>query len=83
MRNAPKALILALGAAGLAACAKQPQSQAAANQDLSIEGNLADSQIPPNAQIETLPPDESSETSSGELQKGDDNPDVNDLGNAH
>ena len=36
-----------------------------------------------NAEIETLPPDESSGTSNGELSKGDDNPDVNDLGNSH
>ncbi|MEA3066878.1 MAG: hypothetical protein QOK41_285 [Sphingomonadales bacterium] len=61
-----------------AACQKQ-QSQQAENQDISIEGNLAYGQLPANAEIETLPPDESSETSSGELQKGDDNPDVNDL----
>jgi hypothetical protein len=61
-----------------AACQKQPQ-QKAENQDISIEGNLAYGQLPANAEIETLPPDESSETSSGELQKGDDNPDVSDL----
>ena len=50
---------------------------------MSVEGNLADGQIPSNAKIETLPPDESSVTSSGELNSGDDNPDVNDLGNSH
>jgi len=53
------------------------------NQDMAVEGNLATGQIPDNAQIEMLPPDESSVTSSGELNSGDDNPDVNDVGNAH
>ena len=37
--------------------------------------------IPANADIEALPPDESSATSSNELVNGTDNPDVNDLGN--
>jgi hypothetical protein len=81
MRNA-KILILALGLAALTGCHKQQQPQAG-NQDMSVEGNLAYGQIPANADIETLPPDESSETSSGELNAGDDNPDVNDLGNSH
>jgi hypothetical protein len=35
-----------------------------------------------NADIETLPPDESSTTPSNQLQNGFDNPDVNDLGNS-
>ncbi|MFL6732073.1 MAG: hypothetical protein ACJ8EH_05715 [Sphingomicrobium sp.] len=70
--------------AGLAlfACGKQPH-QPAENRDLAAEANLANGQLPPNAEIETLPPDESSETSSGELNSGDDNPDVNNLGNSH
>jgi hypothetical protein len=83
MRNAARILTLLLGAAALAACGNKQQTQAAQNGDLSIEGNLAEGKLPPNAEIETLPPDESSETSSGELNSGDDNPDVNDLGNAH
>jgi hypothetical protein len=82
MRNAAKILILGFGALALAACHKQ-QPRAEANQDMSLEGNLADGQLPANAEIETLPPDESSETSSGELNSGNDNPDVNDLSNAH
>ena len=65
------------GAAALAACQRQ-QANEAGNQDISIESNLADGQIPANAEIETLPPDESSETTSGELNSGDDNPDVSD-----
>ncbi len=82
MRNAASVLIIALGVAAVAACNKQPAGQAA-NQDISVEGNLAYGQLPANAEIETLPPDESSETSSGELNAGDDNPDVNDLSNSH
>jgi len=83
MRNAARILTLALGALALAACHKQPQQIAAANQDMSVDDNLATGQLPANAEIETLPPDESSGTSNGELSKGDDNPDVNDLGNSH
>ena len=83
MRNAAKFLTLFIGAAALAACNKAATNEAAANQDLSVEGNLAYGGIPDNAEIETLPPDESSTTSSGELNSGDDNPDVNDIGNGH
>ena len=83
MRNAARILILALGATAFAACSKQPSQNEAASQEMSIDGNLAQGQIPPNAEIETLPPDESSGTSSGELNSGEDNPDVNELSNAH
>ncbi|HKP35183.1 MAG TPA: hypothetical protein VJT70_10450 [Sphingomicrobium sp.] len=54
----------------MAACG---QKQPAANQEMPVESNLAHGQLPPNAEIETLPPDESSATSSGELNAGDDN----------
>jgi hypothetical protein len=77
MPNAARIVIAGLGAAALAACQQHPQPTD--NQDLSIEGNLAAGQLPANADIETLPPDESSETSTGELNAGDDSPDVNDL----
>ena len=83
MRNAARILILAFGATALAACSKQHSQNEAASQEMSIDGNLAQGQIPPNAEIETLPPDESSGTSSGELNSGQDNPDVNDLSNSH
>jgi len=83
MRNAARILIPALGATAFAACSKQPSQNEAASQEMSIDGNLAQGQIPPNAEIETLPPDESSGTSSGELNSGQDNPDVNDLSNSH
>jgi hypothetical protein len=81
MRNAARILILAFGATALAACSKQHSQNEAASQEMSIDGNLA--QLPPNAEIETLPPDESSGTSSGELNSGEDNPDVNDVSNGH
>jgi hypothetical protein len=80
MRHAFRILTLALGAAALAACHKsQPQR----NQEIAVDENLSASGLPDNADIETLPPDESSVTSNGELASGDDNPDVNDLGNGH
>jgi hypothetical protein len=82
MQDAARNLTLAFASLALAACAKQPQ-QPAENRDVGAEANLANGELPPNAEIETLPPDESSETSSGELNSGDDNPDVNDLGNSH
>lgn len=82
MRSAASFLVAAAAAATLGGCHKQAQPDPAQNQDMSIEGNLGAGQIPENAEIETLPPDESSGTSSGELAKGDDNPDVNDLGNS-
>jgi len=83
MRNAARILIVAFGATALAACSKQPSHNEAAGQEMSIDGNLAQGQLPANAEIETLPPDESSGTSSGELNSGQDNPDVNELSNAH
>src|SRR4051794_33805136 len=76
MQNAARIMIVALSAAALPACHKaQPQP----NQAVAVDDNVAAGQLPPGADIETLPPDESSVTSNGELAKGDDNPDVNDL----
>jgi hypothetical protein len=80
MRNAARILVLAFGAAALTACHK---AQPAQNQEMTMDDNVAAGELPPNAEIETLPPDESSVDSNGELAKGDDNPDVNDLGNGH
>ena len=82
MRDAPKIFVLLIAAASLAACNKHSQQLAEANQDMSIDDNLTAGQMPSNAEIETLPPDESDQTSNGELSKGDDNPDVNDLSNS-
>jgi hypothetical protein len=76
-------MTLLLTCATLPACHKQQAQNEAASQEISIEGNLAEGRLPANAQIETLPPDESSGTSSGELNAGEDNPDVNNLDNSH
>lgn len=82
MRDAVKVLILAVAITTIGACHRQPQANASANDDLSIEDNLSANQSASNMDVETLPPDESDTTSSGELNKGNDNPDVNDLGNS-
>lgn len=81
MRNAAKVLILTIGVAALVGCHKpQLQANATANEDLSLDDNAA-GPATSNTDVETLPPDESSGTSNSELNKGDDNPDVNDVGN--
>ena len=80
MRNAARILIL--GSLALAACLGKQTPNQVGNQDMSIDDNLTSSQLPANAEIETLPPDESSEASNGELSRGQDNPDVNDLSNS-
>ena len=80
MPNASRVTALAL-AALLAACGKNAEEQSS-NRDISLEENLTTG-LPANADIETLPPDESSGTSPEELNAGDDNPDVNDLGNGN
>ena len=77
MRNAR--IIVALGFAALAtgACKQQP----AQDQNISIDAG-EDNQIAGNADIYTLPPDESSTTPTNELQNGIDAPDANAAGNA-
>ena len=79
MRNAARVLILVLATCAIAACHKQ-QANEASNQDMSIEDNLSTNGANAN-DIETLPADESSTASNGELNQGEDNPDVNDVGN--
>lgn len=79
MPNALKLLALCV-AATVAACGNK--TEPASNQDLASEDNLVNG-LPANADIETLPPDESSGTSPEELNAGEDNPDVNDLGNGN
>lgn len=83
MRNAAKILTLIVGAAALAGCNKRAAQSQADNQEMAIDDNLTTGAVPDNAQIETLPQDESSATPSNQLQTGYDNPDVNDLGNSH
>jgi hypothetical protein len=69
MRNANKIVALALSLAAVAACQKN-----GADQNLAMANNAA-----APTDIEALPPDESSETSSNELVDGQDNADVADL----
>jgi hypothetical protein len=71
MRNASNRLALLIAAAALAACNKPANEN-----NVAIDINNA-----APGDIEQLPPDESSETSSNELINGADNPDVNDAGN--
>ena len=80
MRNAAKILIAAFGVVALAGCNKQ---QVDRNQDMTIDENIASSGLPANADIETLPADESSTTPSNQLQNGYDSPEINELGNGN
>jgi hypothetical protein len=65
-------LLMLGGLASAAACNRQPQQQ---NQDVAITN------VPAGADVETLPADESSETPSNQLVNGNDNPDVNESTN--
>jgi hypothetical protein len=69
MRVRKSTLLLIGAAAALSAC-KNNQ----ADQNLAMNNNMT-------ADIEALPPDESSETPTNQLANGADNPDVNDLAN--
>ena len=80
MQNAARVLIVVAGAVALLGCHKQ-QPRPAENDDLASESNLSGGQVPPNAEIETLPPDESSVTSNSDLAAGEDHPDINASGN--
>jgi len=79
MRNAKTMLMLGVAGLALGACQKQQQPQ---DQNIAIDEGVPDNQVAGNADIETLPADESSATPSNQLQNGFDNPDVNDAGNA-
>ncbi len=72
MRAAVMMMLLGASPLALAACQKRPP------QDQNI---VMDNGTMANADIEALPPDESSETPSNQLINGADNPDSNDLGN--
>jgi hypothetical protein len=67
--RAGKILALVVGLAALTGCNKP-----APEQNVAMDINSA-----APGDIETLPPDESSETPSNELVNGADNPEVNDL----
>lgn len=71
MPNADRLIVAALAAGALAAC---NQSKPPPEQNIVI-----DNEVDANAEIETLPADESSTVPSNQLVNGDDNPDVNDL----
>jgi len=81
MRNAR--MILAIGIAVLAVGACNKQQQQPKDQNIAIDADVPDKFMAGNAQIETLPADESSTTPSNQLQNGYDNPDVNDLGTSN
>jgi len=72
-------LIIVFGVAALVlgACNKQQPSQ---DQNIAIDSDVPNNVVG-NADIETLPPDESSVTPSNQLENGFDNPDLNDVGN--
>ena len=76
-----RSVLLGAAVCAIAACHKQQQAQQQ-NQDIAVGVPMTNETIA-NADIETLPPDESSTTPSNQLQTGYDNPDVNDLGNSH
>jgi hypothetical protein len=75
MRNAAKFLIASIFALG--AC----QQQAAEENVVAAEVNNVTG-LPPGAEIETLPADESSTTPSGELNSGQDSPAENETTNS-
>lgn len=68
MRSITKLILLSGATVAVAACQKNQSDQ-----------NIAVDNIAANADVEALPPDESSETPSNELINGADNADVGDL----
>ena len=80
MRNAKMIVALGLAVLALGACKKPQPTQ---DQNISIDAGVPDNQMAGNADIETLPADESSTTPSNQLQNGYDSPDVNDVGTAN
>jgi hypothetical protein len=65
--------LMLLASLALSACGKQQQAQ---DQNIAIDEGVAANQVG-NADIETLPADESSTTPTNQLANGYDNPDVN------
>ena len=80
MQNARSIIALGIAAMALGACQKQQQPQ---DQNIAIDEGIPDNQVAGNADIETLPADESSTTPSNQLQNGFDDADVNDAGAAN
>jgi hypothetical protein len=75
MPNAKMTLVLAAATMFVAGCNKQEQQSQ--NQNIAIDEGIPNNQVAGNADIETLPADESSTTPSNQLANGFDNPDVN------
>ena len=71
-----RSVLLIAALCALPACHKQQAQQQ--DQNITID-QPATNETLANADIETLPPDESSATPSNQLESGSDNPDVNDL----
>ncbi len=75
MRAATSLLLLGVAPFALSGCKKNQQPQ---DQNIAIDQPVTNETLA-NADVEMLPPDESSADSSNELATGSDNPDVNDL----
>lgn len=75
MRRGVTTALIVSGGLALAGCHKQAQQQ----NNVAMADEVSNGTIPANADIETLPADESSETPSNQLANGMDNPDVNDV----
>ena len=75
MRAGNMALLLAIAPLALGACKKSQKPQ---DENIAIDQPVTNETLA-NADVEMLPPDESSTDSSNELVTGADNPDVNDL----
>ena len=75
MRAATSLLLLGVAPFALSACKKSQQPQ---DRNIAIDQPVTNETLA-NADVEMLPPDESSATPSNELATGSDNPDVNDL----
>ena len=71
MRGMTRIFVVAGALAALGGC--QSNQNNMSDQNIAIDNTAA------NADIETLPADESSETPSNQLATGTDNPDVNDI----
>ena len=68
-------LVLAIAPLALGACKKNHKPD---DENIAIDQPVTNETLA-NADVEMLPPDESSADSSNELVTGTDNPDVNDL----
>ena len=79
MPNARLTVALGTAALVLGACQNKQQAQ---DQNIAIDEGVPTNQVAGNADIETLPADESSTTPSNQLQNGYDNPDVDLNGDA-